>query len=171
MPRLTAAVASALADWWPLALDAGFKGFQAGDLQAAARDIAAENDITLPFTTYTSLATLYGYARRMSNASDAVHAADDADYIVTDHIAIPPWARDQQPMNTSPIWHVSYQMTYLDENGIQQTDFKTSVFEHPQPFPQTIGELREAIEGDAQVLADKYGVQLLNVDLHQILAV
>jgi hypothetical protein len=171
MPRLTAAVASALADWWPLALSAGFGGFQAGDLQSAARDIAADNDITLPFSAYTSLATLYGYARRMSNASGAVHAADDADYIASEHIAIPPWARDEQAQNASPIWHVQYQFTYLDENGVQQSEYKTSVFEYPSPFPDTIGGLREAINGDAQVLADKYGVQLLNVELHQILAV
>lgn len=169
MPRLTATVASALADWWPLALDAGFKGFNAGDLQAAARDIAAANGITLPFQTYTSLATLYGYARRMFNASQAVRNADEADYIATDHIATPPWARDEPTQNANPIWHVTYQFTYLDENGFSQTEFKTSIFE--QNFPQTIGELKDAVSEDAQALADKYGVRLQAVDLHQILAV
>jgi len=169
MPRLTATVAAALADWWPLALDAGFKGYQAGDLQSAARDIAAASGETLPFQTYTALATLYGYARRMYNASQAVSNADDTTYIASEHIATPPWARDIPAQNANPIWHVTYQFTYMDQDGFSQTEFKTSIFE--QNFPQTIGELKDAISEDAQALADKYGVKLQAVDLHQILAV
>lgn len=171
MPRLTATVSALLADWWTLALDAGFKGYSSTDLQAAASARAEDNDITLPFSTYTGLATLFGYARRMSNASDVVHAANDEDYIQSQHIAVPPWARDQQAMNTNPIWHVQYQFTYLDENGFAQTEYKTSVFDDHTQFPQTIGELKDQVTEDAQALADKYGVQLFAVDLHQILAV
>jgi hypothetical protein len=171
MPRLTSTVSAALADWWTLALDAGFKGYSSTDLQSAARDIAEQNDITLPFQTYTALSTLFGYARRMSNASDAVRAADEEDYIQAQHIAVPPWARDEQAQNTQPIWHVTYQFTYLDENGFAQTEYKTSVFDGPGQMPATIGELKDAVNEDAQALAEKYGVTLLVVDLHQILAV
>jgi hypothetical protein len=38
-------------------------------------------------------------------------------------------------------------------------------------FPDTIGELKDAVNEDAQAMADKYGVQLQSVDLLQILAV
>jgi hypothetical protein len=171
MPRLTSTVSAALADWWTLALDAAFKGYTATRLQQAAAYIADNLEIDLPFSTYTSLSVLYGYAKRMSNASDAVHSADEEDYIQAQHIAVPPWARDQQAMNTNPIHHVQYMFTYLDENGFAQTEYKTSVFEYPQQLPATIGELKDAITEDAQALADKYGKQLLTVDLHQILAV
>jgi hypothetical protein len=171
MPRLTSTVSTALADWWTLALDAGFKGYRSTDLQSAARDIAEQNGVTLPFQTYSALSTLFGYARRMYNAHAAVTAADDGDRIEAAHVAIPPWARDEQAMNTNPIWHVSYQFTYLDENGFAQTEFKTSVFDDFSQFPRTIGTLKDAITEDAQALADKYGVKLFAVDLHQILAV
>jgi hypothetical protein len=171
MPRLTSTVSAALADWWTLALDAGFKGYSSTDLQGAAKDIAEQNNITLPFQTYTALSTLFGYARRMSNASDTVHGANDEDYIQAEHIAVPPWARDQQDMNTSPIHHVTYLMTGLDSEGNPFSEYKTSVFEYPQRLPATIGELKDSITEDAQALADKYEIQLLNVDLHQILAV
>jgi hypothetical protein len=171
MPRLTSTVSAALADWWTLALDAGFKGYSSTDLQAAARDIAETNNVTLPFRTYTALSTLFGYARRMSNASDAVHAADEEDRIDAQHIAVPPWAREEQAQNTNPIWHVQYQFTYLDENGFAQTEYKTSVFDDHTQFPATIGGLKDAVTEDAQALADKYGVKLFAVDLHQILAV
>jgi hypothetical protein len=64
---------------------------------------------------------------------------------------------------------VSYQMTFIDQAGNLVTDYKTSVFE--MTLPGTIGELKDAISEDAQALADKYGVELVSADLHQILAV
>ena len=169
MPRLTAHVAGLLGDWWTLALDAGFSGYTTTDLQAAAKDIADRNNLTLAFRDYTGLSVLYGYARRMFNASQTVRNADDADYIQSQHIAIPPWARDETAQNANPIWHVTYEFTTLDENGFESTEYKTSVFE--QSLPSTVGDLKDAVNEDAQALADKYGRQLLSVGLHQILAV
>jgi hypothetical protein len=169
MPRLSDNVRSALADWWDLAQDAGFGGYRATELIEAASNLANQAGRSLSFTESSALSTLFGYARRMSNAADTTQAAEDNTYIGPDHVAIPPWARVESEMNANPIWHVNYQFTY-ERNGIISTEYKTSIFEYGR-FPQTIGELKDAIAADAAVLANKYQVNLINTDLTQILAV
>lgn len=169
MPRLTDNVRSALADWWSLAIDAGFGGFRTTELIEAASDLANQAGRSLSFGESSALATLFGYARRMSNAAEAVQGAPDETYISPEHVAIPPWAREERQMNTNPIWHVTYLFT-SERNGVISSEYKTSVFQGVQ-LPQTVGELKDALAEDADALASKYGVNLLNVDLHQILAV
>ena len=124
---------------------------------------------SLTFGETSAATVLYGYAARIRNAGEAARGALDETYIGPEHVAVPPWAREEREMNANPIWHVTYQFT-SERNGVISTDYKTSVFQRGQ-IPATIGELKAAIEGDAQVLASKYSVNLVNVDLHQILAV
>lgn len=169
MPRLTANVRSALADWWDLAAQAGYGDYTTTDVIQAAADLAEQFGRRLSFGESSAIATLYGYARRMSNASGEVQDAEDEHYIESKHIAVPPWARDEREMNTNPMWHVSYQFRYIDNAGVEHNDYKTSVFE--TQLPDTIGALKDALGEDAEALASKYGVTLVGVDLHQILAV
>lgn len=169
MPRLTAGQRSALADWWELTQHAGYGGYTTTDLIAAASDIAQQFGRSLSFSESSSLAVLYGYARRMFNASQEVQNAAREDYITGAHIAIPPWARDENAMNTSPIWHVTYNATFIDQNGDTITEYKTSVFEGV--LPPTIGDLQDAIEEDAQALSVKYQYQFVSAELTEILAV
>lgn len=166
MPRLTTNQRATLADWWNLAYDAGFGGFTTTDLISAASDIVRQAGISLSFQTSQDLAVLYGYARRMSNAADVVQSALDTATITADMKSIPPWARDEQILNTTPIHHVIFEFTYIDQAGVLTTDFRTSVFE--MTFPGTIGDLKDAVTEDAQAMADKYGVQFQSINLLQI---
>lgn len=169
MPRLNTTQAAALAAWWPLVQTAASGGYTSTDVIAAAADLARQAGGALSFAEGSAISTLYGYARRMANAAAAVQAATPETVISGEHVAVPPWARDEVAMATAPIWHVTYTFTYLDQAGNQQADFRTSVFE--MTLPTTAGELAGAIAQDAQALADKYGVTLLDAQLHQILAV
>jgi hypothetical protein len=169
MSRLTATQRTALADWWQLAVDGGFGGYLANQVTAAAADLARQTGRVFTFATSQAVAALFGYARRMSNAATEAQNADDAEYIQSQHIAIPPWARDQSDMNTYPIWHVTYKFTYIDTFGVQHTEYKTSIFD--TQLPATIGALKSAIEDDAQAIAGKYQVSYVSTDLHQVLAV
>lgn len=123
----------------------------------------------LSFSETSAATVLYGYAARMRNAGEAARAASDETWIDTQHVAVPPWAREEQVMNTSPIHHVTYLMT-TENNGVITTDYKTSVFDN-RDLPSTIGALKDELAADAEVLASKYRVNLLSVELHQILAV
>lgn len=169
MARLSETQTAALASWWTLAIDAAFGGFTATDTIQAAAELARQRGGSLTFNESSAIATLYGYARRMSNAAGAVQAAAAAAEIGPEHTAVPPWARDEVTMATAPIWHVTYTFETMDTTGRITTEFRTSVFE--MVLPGTIGELADAIDEDAQALADKYGVTLVGARLHQILAV
>lgn len=169
MARLNEPQRAALANWWPLVVAEAFAGTTATDTVILASATAAKAGQALAFAEASAIATLYGFARRMANAAGELQGSPAAAVIGPEHIGIPPWARDEQVMLTTPIWHVSFAFTYLDQAGNQITDFRTSVFE--MTLPQTIGELAAAIGEDAQALADKYRVELVDAQLHQILAV
>lgn len=145
-----------MADWWNLAFDAARMRLGSPVLLEAAAGIARDAGRSLAFTESQAILQLYSYASRMANAADNVQNALDSDVIGADHLATAPWARDEQVVNTAPIWHVVYDFSYIDSDGILQTDKKTSVFD--MTFPGTIGDLRAAIDEDAQALAAKYRV-------------
>ena len=77
MARLTDAVQSALAQWWPLAMHAGYSGYTSTDTVSAASDLANQYGQSISFSEGSSIATLFGYARRMSNAADNVQSASE----------------------------------------------------------------------------------------------
>lgn len=169
MPRLTQPQATALGNWWDIISSAAYGGLLATDVIAAAADIARQEGGSLSFTESQAIAVLYGYAKRMSNAADALQSASDDDPVGADVIGIPPWARDEQESNAIPIWHTTFEYTYIDADGVQQTDYRTSIFK--VTFPGTVGELKDAVDEDAQAMADKYGHEFVSANVTQILAV
>lgn len=169
MPRLTDSQRSALGRWWTLAEAGAYGGFLSTDIVAAASDLAGQQGSALSFGEARDLAVLYGYGRRMANAAGALGAADANAVIDFTMIGVPPWARDEQVMNTTPIWHVSFDFSYIDAAGNAVTDIRTSVFE--MTMPETVGGLTDALQEDAQALADKYNVELTGIQLREILAV
>ena len=169
MARITTSQAAILGSLWDLIQNFANNGFTASELNEAVAGIARDTGASLSFSDYRDISVLYGFARRMYNAATEAQNALDDTIIGPEHQSIPPWARDEQVVNTSPVWHVTYTFTYIDADGNTNTDYKTSVFE--MTFPATIGDLKAAINEDAQALADKYGVDLQEVGLEQILAV
>lgn len=169
MARLSDVQRQVLGTWWTLALDAANRGLTSTDLTAAAADISRQAGLSLAFGESQALAVLYGYANRIAHARDELGRAAPESVITPDMIGVPPWARDEQVMLTTPIWHVTFTFTYLDQAGNIQTDYRTSIFE--MTMPETAGELQDAITADAQALADKYNVTFQDASVHEILAV
>lgn len=170
MPRLADNVRSALADYWNLAVSQAADRTGSAKFISIAASLAREGGGSISFNTSKALPVLYGYASRVRNAGESIRAANDETYIGPEHVAVPPWAREETAQLANPIWHVSYLFTSANSAGIVSQEYKTSVFQGGG-FPQTVGQLKDAIAEDAQALADKYGVNLINVDLHQVLAV
>jgi hypothetical protein len=169
MARLTDVQRSVLADWWTLAQSAAGGGYTATDTISVAAGIARQYGVSFSFQESSALATLYGYASRMETAAGVFRGADMTDLIEGSMVGVPPWARDQQVMNTAPVWHAVFEFTYIDQNGDMQTDFRTSVFE--MTLPDMVGELADDITADAQAMADKYGFQFVDAVPHSLLAV
>ena len=169
MARLDDTQRSALANWWDLAQSAANGGYTVTDTISAAADIAAQGLRQMSFDIGRAISVLYGYARRMFNAAGVFSGADMAAPVTPDMMATPPWARDQQVMDTTPIWHATFEFHYLDSNGNQRMDYRTSIFE--MTLPETVGELVDAMTADAEAMAAKYGVSLLEIVPVQLLAV
>jgi len=150
-------------------MSAGYGGYTATDTVAAAADLANQQGRSLAFNEGSALATLFGYARRMSNAADVVQGLSREDYITPDAISTPPWARDQSEIDTLPIWHVHFDLTTSDEAGNITTERKVSVFR--MTLPDTIGELQDAVASDAEAMAKKYGQQFVASDIMEIQSV
>src|SRR5215472_11564899 len=133
--RLTDNQAALLADGtsWGLVLKAAADRLMATDVTAAASNIARDFGVPWTFQDSQDIAVLFGFANRIQNAADALGAATPADEIDGNMIAVPPWARSQQVMDTAPIWHVTFEHTFLDEEGNVGTGFATSVFEMTLP--------------------------------------
>lgn len=169
MARLNDAQRAALANWWDLAQTAASGGYTATDVTAVASDLAAQAGRSLGFAEASAIAQLYGYARRMTNAADVFQGAPPDAQVTPDMIGIPPWARDQVEMNTTPLWHGTFEFTFIDQAGNVQTEFRTSAF--PMTLPDTVGEIADAMQADAEAMAAKYEVQLIDINPIQLLAV
>lgn len=158
-----------MADFWNLLAHEAEQGTTVTDVQIIARATAEAAGRSLTFEENRDIATLYGYARRIDNAASAFQAAGPDAAITPDLIAIPPWARDQQVMNTTPLYHITFEFTYLDQAGNQQTDFRTSA--QPMTLPDTVSGVNDIVQTDAEAMAAKYEVELIGVNVIGIQAV
>ena len=166
MARLADNVRQALGSFWNLTHQAAYNGYTTTDTITAASSLMRDAGQSLQFSESSAIATLYGYARRMFNASQVVQGLQPHEAITADAIAIPPWARDEAEMATLPIWHVHFDFTYTDQSGNQVTDRRVSVFR--MTLPETMGELQDAIDADAEAMAKKYGVDFISASILEI---
>lgn len=169
MARLDEVASAALANWWGLAQSAASGGFTVTDTISAASEIARSQGTSLTFEESRAISQLYGFARRMENASNALQDMSAGDVIDSEQISVPPWARDEAAMLTAPIWHATFEFQYVDAAGQLQTDFRTSVFD--MTMPDTFGGLADALEQDGEAMAAKYGVTFLSATPVSLLAV
>jgi hypothetical protein len=169
VPRLDDTQRAALANWWDLAQYAANHDYTSTDLISAASDIARQAGQSISAEENRAIAVLYGYARRIFNSAGELEGAPGDAVIGPEMMAIPPWARDEQVMATTPVWHVTFEFAYVDQAGNPQADHRTSVQE--MTLPDTVGELADLVDADAQAMADKYGVQFVSATMIQILAV
>lgn len=167
--RLTDTQTRALGNFWSDIAYVASHGGTVTDAVSVAAYHAGLFGETLSFEDSQAVAVLAGYAARMENAAGVFRGADSADQITADMIGTPPWARELAVMDTAPIWHATFEMTFVDQEGNTQSEFRTSVFE--MTLPDTVGELTADILDDAEAMAEKYGFTLLSVRLHSLLAV
>lgn len=169
MARLTDTVRAALGYWWNLVTDAARAGLSTTDVSAAASQISGDLGVKLGFQDYSALATLYGYASRIEASAQAFQGADPFATIDASMIGTPPYARDIAEQQAYPIYHVTFEYTFIDQAGNQRTEFRTSV--QRMTLDPTKDVLTASIQDDAEIMARDYGHQLISAVPYQILAV
>jgi hypothetical protein len=169
VPRLDEHGRAALGYWWNLVTDAAQSGFTTTETTQIASQIAQELGGKVSFQESRAIAQLYGYAKRIDNASrEFQNGAPDAT-ITPNMVAIPPYARDHQEQASYPLYHVKFYYTFLDRAGMEQTEVRTSVV--PMQLPDTVGEIQDLVDVDAAAFAAKYEHQLISAIPFSILAV
>lgn len=169
MANLSESLRTALGYWWNLITDAVREGFSASDTISLANQVARDLGGSNTPQVNRDIATLYGYARRIDNAGNALQGASPDKAIDSSLMATAPYARDIQEQNAYPLYHVKFEYVYLDSAGNQQTSIRTDAI--PLALPGTVGELTATVLDDAEAMANKYGHTLLSATPLQILVV
>lgn len=169
MALLSESLRTALGYWWNLITDAVREGFTATDTTSLASQVAKDLGGSLSFKDAQDVAVLYGYAKRIDNAGNALQAADASKFIDSNLMAVAPYARDVAERNAYPLYHVKFEYVYLDSAGNQQTAIRTDAI--PLALPGTVGELTAQVLSDAEAMTNKYGHTLLSATPLQILVV
>jgi hypothetical protein len=160
---------AALGYWWNLVTDAVREGFTTTETTALASQVARDLGGTVSFDESRAIAQLYGFAKRIQNSGDVLTSAGQSSVITPDMFATAPYARSDQEQRAYPVYHVKFEYTYIDQAGNTRTDTKTDVI--PMALPGTVGELTAQVLDDAEVMAKKYGHQLLSATPFQILVI
>lgn len=81
-----------------------------------------------------------------------------------------PWQRDQGARNASPIYQVRFAHTAADKfSGEESTDYRSVTF--TGGLPETKQALIDAVNRDAEALADNYDTDHVGIDNLQVYAI
>lgn len=144
------------------------QGASTADIWSQLRGMADNAGLPRVGLSASQVSTLRGQAgRRIAAERSFAGLADDFGIGPRD-VVVPPWARPLAERNATPDYAAQFLHTFTD-NGVQRSEWRTVRFS--DGFPATAGDIRRAIELDAQAMADKYGVQHLGVSNIALLAV
>lgn len=166
-PGLSDAAKKALV-YWPQIEYAASAGLNTADLWSILRDTALEIGLSSPGVSILGVNQLRGLATQIQRNAREVAGLADSKRLLGRMISTPPWARHNTGRNVDPVFHVRYQHTFIT-NGEESTEWRSSRF--GGKLPRTIGDLRQAIDFDAQQLATKYGVEHAGISDLQIFRV
>jgi hypothetical protein len=117
------------------------RSYSSSDVVSAAADIARAEGQQLAFADFTGVAQLYGVARSMETAADALTGAAEHLPITDAHVSEPPWARPLTVQTAAPMWQLRAEITYRAPDGSVITTWGTGVFHNV--LPTTVGALRD----------------------------
>ena len=167
MPELSPDARGAMRYWSVIESAARLRATTA-DLWAAINDAAAEQGLSSPGVTLRGVNELRSYAAQQQNAADRLARSDRGAPMEDRLIGPAPWAREGAEYASVDRWQITYLHTTLD-NGEERSDWRTSMF--TGTLPDTVGELMDQLDVDAETLADEYELQHVGVGSITVLRV
>jgi hypothetical protein len=143
--------------WWSFvsyaasAVDAAGKFlYTLTDASSAASDIA--KTIGGAYAAYNpiGISQLFSAARTIARAGAALGSADASAQIDEKMVAPAPWARPLADQLAMPSWQARTQVQYINEAGVQVTEYFTVGIE--QTLPSSVGDLQSQIEGSLDTM-------------------
>ena len=139
--------------YWGSILASAYQGAITADMWTAIHATQEQYGLDRPGASAPDVSVLRGYANRIVASAAAFAGASPDDTITGDMMAVAPYtSRDLNGVATEPVYHVRYLNTVQASDGTVTSVWNTSVFNASQ-FPDTVGELQDAIDTNAAELA------------------
>lgn len=134
-------------------LASAYQGLSTSDMWTSIRTTQATYGLTSPGASAPDVSVIRGYANRIVAGANALAAADPSDSITSDMMAVAPYtSRDLNSIAVNPVYQVRYLNTVQADDGTVTSVWNTSVFTATD-MPDTVGDLQDAIDSNAQELA------------------
>lgn len=154
--------------YWGVIERAARERMTTADLWSGIRQAAADLGLEAPGVTARGVAQLRGIAGGVQASSRNLARTDREFSLEARHVAQAPWSRPPELQNALAMHQVRFLHTTMTPTG-EQSEWRTVVM--TGGLPATVGDLVDAVEGDAIELARKYGGDHVGVSGLQILAV
>lgn len=155
--------------FWGVATGAVASRATTAEVWGAINDAAAAMGMSSPGLSLRDFNTLRSQAASVRNASERLDSGQFESQITGDMIGTPPWARDLAERNAAPMYQVRFKHDTADSEGFITSDWRTVVFS--SGLPPTLAAFHDALDQDAQALADKYNTDHVAVSSVTILAI
>ena|SRR5882762_1376661 len=131
-------------------LASAYQGLNVTDMWTSIRNTQATYGLPTTQTSVPDVQTIRGLANKIVNGARTLAAASGTDAITRDMMAVAPYtSRDLNAINTTPIYHVRYQVTVQASDGTVSNRWSFSVFTAAD-MPGTVGALRDATDTAAE---------------------
>lgn len=138
------------------------------ELWANIRAAAEAQNVPLTGVTVQGVSQLRSLATAIQGKAGQFEGYTDSKILRRAMFAQAPWSRSLAEQSAMPRLTVRFQHTF-ERNGEEVTEWRTSMFDGQ--LPRTVGDLRDLVEQDAINMADKYGVEHIDISDLQLFAV
>lgn len=154
--------------YWNVIQESAAEGLTTADLWSAIQDEAEDLGLESPGVSVRGVNELRGLATSIIRSGRSAERLDDHATLDSLHIGEAPWSRPLAEQASLGILQVRYLHTVMGADG-PSSSWRTSVF--TGRIPATMGDLRAAIQEDANELSMKYGVSHVSTAGMQVFAV
>lgn len=154
--------------FWGTAQAAAREGYTTAQYWQALNEHAQSLGLDRPEISAIDASRLRGQAGRGLRAAQALQGSELNTAITGDMISVAPYSRDLASRNSYGQWQVRFAHTVIGEEG-EDTQYRSVVFSGQLPY--TVGELMDAVEGDAIEMANDYGVEHVSISDLSLIAV
>lgn len=139
------------------------------DVWTAINSHAANLGLEKTGLTLQSFNQLRSAAVSVRNSGEAFTDAPGGSAVTGEQIGLTPYARPLADRNATPQWLVGFTHITADDEGNESEQYRTVRF--TGQLPPTKQDLLDAVEQDAEALADQYNSHHVGTSDHEVLAI
>ncbi len=139
-----------LAKYWGTVVSSVNQRASTADLWSALKSAAANNPSDLAGVSIGDVNAMRSAAAGIRAATDAFQAADLSAAIDSTMVAQTPFSADLGAQAISPVYNVSFERTFINDQGVQEVEMRTDRF--VGGLPGTVQDLLDTVANDMDTL-------------------